>query len=110
LVHREGSAFTFETYGQKEPPSAGRYVLQSWWIQDAFDLVTDATRVWTEASYGSSIFPATGPDFCCLTYETFNEGDAAYTDGRGSWISPSGYDQYIARDLLRLRRRLSPHG
>jgi hypothetical protein len=110
LVRRHGSTFTFETYGPSEAPSAGRYALQSWWLPEAFHLVTDATRVWTEARYGTGELPDTGPDFCYLTFETLNVGDRAFTDGRGSWISLSGYDLYIARDVLRLRRQPPPVG
>jgi hypothetical protein len=71
--------------------------MQSWWMPA---LATGVGRTWVDGRYDDA-----GPDFCYLTYETLHVGDHAYTDGRGTCISRSGYDDYIVRDVLRLRRR-----
>jgi hypothetical protein len=98
LVGRSTAELTFETYGSTDPPPPGRYVLQGWWMQDAYEFVTDLDRNWSESRYDD-----TGPDFCFLTYESLGVGEIAYTDGRGNWISSSGHELYIVRDVLRLR-------
>lgn len=108
LVRIEASELTFETYGPTDAADPGEYVLQSWWIPDALALVADPSRTWIEAQYPvddvTGPYPDAGPDFCLLTYESLQPGEIAYTDGRGAWISRQGYETYVAKDLLRIRR------
>jgi hypothetical protein len=107
LVRADGPDVAFETYGITVSPPVGKYLLQSWWVPDALALVADVLREWVRARYpgdATGPFPDHGPDFCVLTYETFEPGDDAYTDGRGAWVSVAGYQKYIEDDLLRLRR------
>lgn len=78
---------------------------------DPISLVADTSWVWVHAPYpGDSAgpLPDHGPDFCLLTYESLEPGEVAYTDGRGSWVSPAGYKKFIESDLLRLRGRQGP--
>jgi hypothetical protein len=106
LIGANGPEITFETYGLSDSPPPALYVLQSWWLPDAHAIVADTSRVWVEAPYpGDSAgpFPDNGPDFCFLTYNAFEPGEPAYTDGRGAWVSRAGYEKYIEGDLLRLR-------
>jgi hypothetical protein len=106
VVGTFGREIVFETYGDTSTPPRDSYVLEGWWMPDGFALVADTSRVWIRASYPGdheSAFPALGPHFCFLTYEQLVPGEPAYTDGRGAWVSVSGYEKYIAGDLLRLR-------
>lgn len=106
VVGTSASESTFETYGNTGTPPEGAYVLQPWWLPEAFDLVTDTSRVWMTAPYpgdAAGPFPDNGPDYCLLTYESLKPGEIAFTDGRGSWISPAGYGKFIESELLRLR-------
>jgi hypothetical protein len=108
LVEASASGMTFETYGNTGTPPDGAYVLQPWWLPEAFDLVADASRVWVRAPYpgdSAGSFPDHGPDYCLLTYESLKPREVAYTDGRGSRISPAGYRKFIESDLLRVRGR-----
>jgi hypothetical protein len=111
LVGTYASESTFETYGNTGTPPKGSYVLQGWWGQEAFDLVRDTSRVWMTSPYpgdAAGPFPDNGPDYCLLTYESLKPGEVAYTDGRGSWVSPAGYRKFIESDLLRLRGQPRP--
>jgi hypothetical protein len=108
LIGSTAAEMTFETYGVTDSPPQSTYVLQPWWLPDAHAIVTDTSRVWMLATHPGETrgsLPDHGPDFCFLTYQTFEPGEAAYTDGRGTWVSRAGYEDYIAGDLLRLRSR-----
>jgi hypothetical protein len=108
VVRASAHEIVFETYGSTTAPSPGSYVLQSWWLPDALALVADRSREWFQAPYpgdGPSELPDHGPDYCFLTYESLAPGEAAYTDGRGAWVSVHGFEEYIAGDLLRFRTK-----
>jgi hypothetical protein len=93
---------TFETFDATETGLPGRYILQSWWTPDGLDMVSDMARVWRASRYAEDRANA---DFCLLSFQTFNAGDEAFTDGRGSWISLAAHHRFIERDELRLRHR-----
>ena len=106
VTRADGAEVMFETYGGSDDPPVGSYVLQSWWVPDALALVLDRSRSWTLADYPSGApdeYPDDGPDFCLLTYQSFQPGDPAYTDKQGAWISIEAHERFIAGDLLRVR-------
>lgn len=73
-LHRimDGSddTWTFATSDQRTPPEPGSELgLQQWWIPDAFEIVADTSRRWTEA-----MFDDTAPDFCLSAIRVLTSG------------------------------------
>ena len=94
-------SMTFLTFGNSPEPTVGdECVIQWWWIPGTQQILRDAPG-WT---------PRTVEEhwFCPLTYENLEVGEVAYTDGRGHWISVSGWEKFVRDDVLRLRVPLQP--
>lgn len=86
----------FRTYGDCDvPPSGSEYRIQWWWIDGTQQMLLDAQE-WRRDT-------VTEHWFCPLTYENLDHGDEAYSDGRGNWISVSGWEMFVRDDRLRLR-------
>jgi hypothetical protein len=86
----------FVTFGDTEwPEVGGECVVQWWWIGGIQQMLLDAPG-WHRA-------PHIGHWFCPLTYKNLEDGDPAYTDGRGNWISELGWERFVRDDQLRLR-------
>lgn len=100
------SGLSYETYDtQHQLPTIGRqYLLRFWWDQRGLDAVIDRDATWVRQPY-----PAGAPgthDHCLLTWETIaahSEHPVAYRSHHG-WLTDDAYEQYIAQDVLRLRR------
>jgi hypothetical protein len=109
LVDQRGPQLSFLTFDWHEdlpryrdhPLEDQEFVLQSWWIPAAWDLVTDKSLTWRREIFAGE------HDHCIITWHTINDGDIAYVSNDGDWISVSAYDDFIRDDVLRLR--LSDH-
>jgi hypothetical protein len=107
LIRSEEDLFTFETYQStfSDAVTGSSYIIQSWWTDEAFDIVKDTTRQWRRARY-----PGTERDCvrCLLTYKHFGaQGERdVRTEGYVSgdvWITIEAYERFIAQDVLRIR-------
>ena len=86
----------FRTFGDSDPPAAGdEFRIQWWWIPGTQQMLLDALE-WRRDT-------VTEHWFCPLTYKNLDQGDEAYTDGSGHWISVSGWELFVRDDRLRLR-------
>ncbi|CAA9566414.1 MAG: hypothetical protein AVDCRST_MAG88-1933 [uncultured Thermomicrobiales bacterium] len=103
LAGQSGDHLTFEAYEVVAalPPIGARFILRSWWTADALAAVIDRAAVWVRQAY-----PDNGDhDHCLLTWEPI-AADATCSEGyrsRHGWITTAAYEQYIQRDVLRLR-------
>ena len=96
-AQRTGSQeLTFTTFGEATPPLTGTlYVIQWWWAPGTREMLIAAPS-WRRAA-------VTDHWFCPLTYDNLDEGDEAYTDDRGNWISVRGWERFVRDDDLHLR-------
>jgi hypothetical protein len=86
----------FRTFGDCDVPANGsERSVQWWWIDGTQQMLLDAPEWRRDTVMEHS--------FCPLTYENLDAGDEAYTDGRGNWISVTGWARFVREDLLRLR-------
>lgn len=103
LTEQLEDRLVFESYETAAllPPVGSSFILQSWWLPGALDAVLDM-----EAEWELEVYPDNGEhEHCLLTYERI----AAYADcqkgyrSHHGWVTPAAYEQYIRRDVLRLR-------
>jgi len=108
LVAADGMTLVFDAFDwEGRLPHAGqRFILRTWWLPEALNLVRDTTRVWKRRRYTDS----DECRFCPLTWKRFTADShisgaehEGYQSG-DSWISVEGYERYIRADELQLRR------
>lgn len=106
-VAQQGQLATFETYGpQSRPlPRPGDVLFyRPWWVPEAMDAALDTTASWIRKRY-----PDNGDhDHCLFTWETISsyEGNReGYWSEKYGWITVEAYENFIAKDIYRLRSR-----
>jgi hypothetical protein len=86
----------FRTFGETEiPPVGGEFRVQWWWIGGVQQMLIDTPKRRRAI--------VTSHWFCPLTYENLDDGNEAYTDDQGHWISVRGWEEFVRDDRLRLR-------
>jgi hypothetical protein len=105
LVWHEGELFRFETYGQQMAslPTAGQvFFFRPWWMPKALQVVLDVDANWIRKDY-----PDNGDHSHCLfTWETISwySGErAGYWSEKYGWTTVTAYEDFIAKDIYRLR-------
>lgn len=100
LLEKKLDHLVFETYEtDSELPEVNNiYTFQSWFTYKQLDLIENKNYRWTKKRIPSDY----SIEYCELTYENFEPGMIAYTNGN-AWISDEAYTTYIKNDLLRLR-------
>ena len=85
----------FRTFGDTAIPPEGRqYLVQWWWTPGTRQMLLDAPE-WRRGTVDHHWY-------CPLTYQSLDQGEDAYTDGLGNWISVSGWEKFVRDDRLRL--------
>ncbi|MFC4526729.1 hypothetical protein ISN76_04785 [Dyella halodurans] len=103
LVGGDGDLWTFRSYGREVPMISivgQSYVFRPWWTRRTWDLVRDASRVWTKATY-----PQDGSHVHCeITFAQIGAGEnvTAYMSDR-AWITSEAYERFIRRDEFHCR-------
>jgi len=107
LISHEGELLRFETYG--EPPASlptpGQVLFyRPWWMPKALQAVLDVDAKWTRKNY-----PENGEHSHCLfTWETissYSGEQEGYWSEKYGWTTVTAYEDFIAKDIYRLRTR-----
>src|SRR5258706_11406480 len=106
-VSHEGELFRFETYGEPTAPlpTPGQiFFYRPWWMPKALQAVRDIDAKWIRKNY-----PDNGEhNHCLFTWETISSyaGEReAYWSEKYGWITVKAYEDFIAKDIYRLRTR-----
>lgn len=104
LLSGDADTWKFRTFKQGLPvvPVIGqRYVYRPWWTPRAWDLVTDASRVWRKMIYPRDAVHV----HCEITFAQIGEGknSVAYLSD-GAWITSEAYERFVCNDEFHCRR------
>ncbi len=91
------SGFELAMFDPSGPPIVGA----SYWLQYAW--TSDVLLALRASTWRRDVLPDHVPDFCPVTYKTLTQGDAAYVNDAGLWISVAAWEEYVRDDNLRLR-------
>ncbi len=93
---QDDERLAFLTFGDADPPPAGSELIVQWWWVPGTQQMLEETSSWER-----NVVPARW--YCPLTYERLDDGDDAYANDAGAWISVRGWELFVRDDRLRLK-------
>ncbi len=104
VVDVDGLKYTFETFSRTHPlPKVGEaFSYRGWWLPEAMEAALDINEKWEKRKY-----PDNGNhEHCLFSWETiasYADSNDGYFSEKYGWVTCESYENFIERDIYKLR-------